>query len=58
MGEVVVEDTSSGRIFRGYAAFDLIARAIPAYLPLRILCLIPAVRRYFARQLSVGTLEI
>ena len=57
LGEVVVEDALSGQIFRGYAAFALIARAIPVYLPLRMLCVFPAVRRHFARQLSAGTLE-
>ena len=54
LGEVVVEDLATGYILEGYAAFHTISRAIPAYLPLRILCVFPAVRGYFARQMSAG----
>jgi len=41
MGEVVVEDLSNGQIHRGADGIELIARNIPAYLPLRLLLKVP-----------------
>src|SRR5437660_9202580 len=37
IGEVVVEDLSSGRLFRGAEGIDMIWRHIPAYAPFRLL---------------------
>lgn len=44
MGEIVVEETASGRILRGAEAMAAILQAIPAYWPLRPLLRVPAIR--------------
>jgi hypothetical protein len=52
MGEVVVEDLSNGQIHRGADGIELIARNIPAYLPLRLLLKVPGFRRYVSHEVS------
>ena len=52
MGEVVVEDLSNGQIHRGADDIELIARNIPAYLPLRLLLKVPGFRRYVSHEVS------
>ena len=50
MGEVVVEELSSGRIVRGADGIELVSRHIPAYAPFRLLLKLPAFRRYVDRE--------
>lgn len=45
MGEVVVEELTTGRMLHGAEAFGAICRQIPLYAPFRLLLKIPAVRR-------------
>ncbi len=52
LGEVVVEELSSGRILAGASGIELISRQIPAYAPLRVLLKVPAFRRYVEREVS------
>lgn len=52
MGEVVVEDLSTGNILRGAEGIETIFRNIPAYLPFLLLLKIPAVRRYVDKEVS------
>jgi hypothetical protein len=58
VGEVVVEDLASGRIFTGAEGIELIARNIPAYLPLRLLLKVPAFRRYVEREVSGDACDV
>jgi hypothetical protein len=52
VGEVVVEELSSGRILRGAEGIDLVWRNIPAYAPFRLLLRIPAFRRYLEKNVN------
>ena len=52
MGEIVVEDRTTGRVARGVDAFRLIVRAIPLYAPARLLLPIPAVRARIERDMG------
>lgn len=52
LGEVVVEDLSSGRILKGAEGIELIFRNIPAYAPFRLLLRVPLVRRYIEKEVS------
>jgi hypothetical protein len=52
MGEVVVEEIATGRVFAGAEALAKIFRQIPLYWPLQPLLRIPAVRRRVDRELS------
>ena len=52
LGEVVVEDLSSGRFFKGAEGIELIFRNIPAYAPFRLLLSVPLVRRYVEQEVS------
>jgi hypothetical protein len=51
-GEIVVEEFASGNFHRGAVAFDLIARQIPLYAPIRLLLRFSSFRRYIDRDLS------
>lgn len=52
LGEVVVEDLSSGRIKKGAEGIELIFRNIPAYAPFRPLLRVPSLRRYVEKEVS------
>jgi hypothetical protein len=52
LGEVIVEDLSSGRILKGAEGIDLIFRHIPAYVPFRPLLRVPSLRRYVEKEVS------
>jgi hypothetical protein len=52
LGEVVVEDLSSGRILKGAEGIELIFRNIPAYAPFRLLLRVPSLRRYVEKEVS------
>jgi hypothetical protein len=52
LGEVVVEELESGRIFGGARGMELIWQNIPAYAPFRLLLWLPAFRRYVEREVS------
>lgn len=52
LGEVVVEDLSTGRLFKGAEGIDLIFRNIPAYMPFRLLLRVPPLRRYVEKEVS------
>ncbi len=52
MGEVVVEQLGTGRIFRGAEAFGLICRQIPAYAPFRLLLKLPPLRRWVDKEMG------
>ena len=52
LGEVVVEDLSSGRILRGADGIELIFQNIPAYAILRPLFAVPAFRSYIDKEVS------
>jgi hypothetical protein len=52
LGEVVVEELSSGRLYRGAEGIDMIWRHIPAYAPFRLLLRVPAFRRYVEKNVN------
>jgi hypothetical protein len=52
LGEVVVEDLTSGRITRGAEGIELIFRNIPAYTPFLLLLKVPPVRHYVEKEVS------
>ncbi len=52
LGEVVVEELSSGRILKGAEGIELIFRNIPAYAPFRLLFRVPSFRRYVEKEVS------
>lgn len=52
MGEVVVEDLSTGQIHRGAEGIEMVWANIPAYMPLRPLLWVPAFRRSVEREVS------
>ena len=52
LGEVVVEDLSSGHILKGAEGIDLIFRNIPMYAPFRLLLRVPSLRRYVEKEVS------
>jgi hypothetical protein len=52
LGEVVVEDLSSGRIKKGAEGIELIFRNIPAYTPFLLLLRVPPLRRYVEKEVS------
>lgn len=52
LGEVVVEDLSSGRILKGAEGIDLIFRNIPVYASFRLLLKVPPLRRYVEKEVS------
>jgi hypothetical protein len=52
LGEVVVEELSSGRILKGVEGMDLIWRNIPIYAPFRLLLMVPSFRRYLERHVG------
>jgi len=52
LGEVVVEDLSSGRMFKGVEGIEMVWRNIPAYAPLRLLLKIPAFRNLIERNVG------
>jgi hypothetical protein len=52
LGEVVVEDLSTGRILKGAEGIDLIFRNIPMYAPFRLLLRVPSVCRYVEKEVS------
>lgn len=54
MGEVLVEDMESGKVYQGFEAFELICRAIPAYAPYRLLFWMVSFREYAARGIRGG----
>ena len=54
LGEIVVEDLSSGDMLVGFDAFAAICRAIPAYIPFRLLFGFRSFRRRVAREISGG----
>lgn len=45
MGEILVRDLQTGALLDGVDAVRAIARAVPLYLPLRLLLRIPAIAR-------------
>src|SRR5258708_5121402 len=54
LGDIVVENLSSGEILIGFDAFAAICRAIPAYFLFRLLVFFRPFRRYVAREISGG----
>ena len=58
LGEVVVEEFESGRIFGGANGMELIWRNIPAYAPFRLLLKLPAFRRYVDREVAGEVCEM
>ena len=52
LGEVVVEELSSGRILKGAEGIELIFRNIPAYTPFWLLLRVPSLRRYVEKEVS------
>lgn len=52
LGEIVIEDIPSGRVFRGADAFGLLCRNIPLYRPIGALLALPPFRRYIDKELS------
>jgi hypothetical protein len=52
LGEVVVEELSSGRILKGAEGMDLIWRNIPIYAPFRLLLRVPSFRRYLEKNVG------
>ena len=52
MGQIVVENLQTHEFLNGAEAFDMICRQIPAYLPFRLLLLLPAFRRYVERDMA------
>jgi hypothetical protein len=54
MGEIVVEDLGSHRIFRGAEALALVYRQAIAYWPLLLLLWIPPLRAWLDREVRGG----
>jgi len=54
LGEIVVEDLSSGEMLVGFDAFAAICRAIPAYFPFRLLFGFHSFRQRVASEISGG----
>ena len=52
LGEVVVEDLSTGRFLTGAPGIDLIYRNIPVYVPFRLLLRVPPLRRSIEKEVS------
>lgn len=52
LGEVVMEDLSSGRIKKGAEGIALIFRNIPAYTPFLLRLRVPSVRHYVEKEVS------
>ena len=52
MGEVVVEELTTGELLHGAEALAAICRQIPAYTPMRLLLKIPALRRAVDREMA------
>lgn len=52
IGEVVVQETATGRVHRGAEGLALVFQNIPAYWPLRPLFWFPAMRARIDRELS------
>mgnify|MGYP000947948468 CR=1 FL=1 len=52
LGEIAIEDLSSGQIFKGHRAFDQLCRNIPLYSPARILLRWQWSRDWLDRSLS------
>ena len=52
VGEIVVEELNTGRLFKGARALRLIFRHLPPYWPALALLRIPAFRRSMDRSLS------
>ncbi len=52
IGEVLVEEIATGRVYRGAEAFDLLCRNIPLYAPFRALLTLAPFRKYIAREMS------
>lgn len=52
MGEVVVQQLATGRVFRGAEGLALICREIPAYAPFLLLLKIPALRRAADKEMA------
>jgi hypothetical protein len=52
MGEVVVEDLSTGRILKGAEGIELIFRNIPVYVPFLLLLRVPSLRHYVEKEVS------
>ena len=52
LGEVVVEELSTGRILKGAEGMDLIWRNIPIYAPFRPLLRVPSFRRYLEKNVG------
>lgn len=50
MGEVVVDELSTGRIHRGVEGIEMVWQNIPLYMPLLPLLRIPIFRRYVDRE--------
>lgn len=61
MGEIAVENLANGEILKGVEAVRMIARQVPAYLPLRAASYIPPIARYLdaqARGCADGSCEV
>ena len=54
MGEVVVQDLSSGEIMFGLDGFKLLCQHIPAYTFNPLLLRIPAFRQYIEKEMGAG----
>ena len=52
LGEIVIEDLASGRVFRGADAFALLCRTIPLYRPIGALLRLSSFRRYVDKEMS------
>lgn len=52
MGEIVIENLSTGDILHGSDAFALLCRQIPLYAPFKLLLVVPFVRRHVDREMS------
>jgi hypothetical protein len=52
LGEVVVEELSSGRILKRAEGIDLIWRNIAVYAPFRLLLRVPSFRRYLEKNVG------
>ena len=52
MGEVVVQQLATGRVFRGAEGLALICREIPAYAPMLLLLKLPVVRRAADKEMG------
>lgn len=52
MGQVVVSDIATGRLYHGVDAFEQMTRHLPLYRLARPLRHVPAFRRYIERELA------